>query len=206
MKTLPADETTEYASRDQGDVPSPFKKEREQGKRLLSDAQADRSFALIPSAGKSVAGSTTYLFLRPFQALGTVVSISCALILLTAKPRAADLPTAQNNFRIDLSPHPFAGALLSDSPFGINNALRPDMPDLEARLGAMQHAGIKWGRQDFTWSRIEIKKGEYNFEPYDQLVEQCRKHGLLIFGNLTRNPPFYDMRTPEAVEAYCAFA
>jgi hypothetical protein len=130
----------------------------------------------------------------------------CAIILRTAPGGAADVPTAQNNFRIDLPRPPFASALLKDSPFGINNALRPDMPDLEARLKAMQNAGIKWGRQDFTWPRIETKKGEYDFEPYDRLVEQCHKYGLLIFGNLTRNPQFYDMRTPEAVEAYSAFA
>ena len=128
------------------------------------------------------------------------------IILLTIRTGAAEVPTAQNNFRIDLPPHPFASALLADSPFGINNALDPDMPDLEARLSAMQHAGIKWGRQDFTWRRIEAQKGEYDFEPYDRLVEQCHKHGLLIFGNLTANPQFYDMRTPEGVEAFCAFA
>jgi len=118
----------------------------------------------------------------------------------------ADQPTAQNSFTVDLSPPAAPTALLADSPFGINTAFNPDSPDLEARLKAMQQAGIKWGRQDFTWKRIEKRKGEYDFEPYDRLAEKCRQHGVLLFGNLTYNPDFYDMRTPDGVEAYCAFA
>jgi hypothetical protein len=119
---------------------------------------------------------------------------------------SAGEPTAQNSFTVNLPPPAAPAALLADSPFGINTAFNPDSPDLEARLKAMQRAGIKWGRQDFTWKRIEKKKGEYDFEPYDRLIEQCRQHGVILFGNLTYNPDFYDMRTPDGVEAYCAFA
>jgi hypothetical protein len=120
--------------------------------------------------------------------------------------RSPAQPTAESHFRLTLPAHPFADSLRPDSPFGINTALRPDAPDLEARLQAMQEAGIKWGRQDFTWRQIERNKGEYAFEPYDRLVEQCRKHGLLLFGNLAYGPAFHDPRTTEGVEAYCAFA
>ena len=119
---------------------------------------------------------------------------------------AADAPTAESNFRITLPPHRFADSLRPDSPFGINTAFRPDARDLDQRLQAMQDAGIKWGRQDFGWSRIERAKGEYDFEPYDRLVEQCRKHGILLFGNLAYGPAFHDPRTSEGVAAYCAFA
>lgn len=115
-------------------------------------------------------------------------------------------PTAESNFHITLTPPPFARALLTDSPFGINTAFQPNTPDLEARLDAMQQAGIKWGRQDFDWSRIEREKGQYEWEPYDRLVEQCRQHGLLIFGDLVHPPRFHDPRTAEGIEAYCALA
>ena len=123
-----------------------------------------------------------------------------------AGPALGAEPTAWNHFQIELPPHPFAKVLRPDSPFGINTAFRPDTPDLEARLQAMQNAGIKWGRQDFTWSRIEKAPGEYDWAPYDRLVEQCQQHGLLIFGNLVYAPKFHDPRTPAGVEAYCAFA
>lgn len=132
-------------------------------------------------------------------------AIGLALIIIPSG-RPAELVTAGNNFKVELPPHPFAGALLPHSSFGINTAFRPNTPDLDARLAAMQQAGIKWGRQDFTWKNIEKSKGEYAWEPYDELVEKCHQHGLLIFGNLAYGPEFHDPRTPEGVEAYCAFA
>src|SRR6185369_13054945 len=119
---------------------------------------------------------------------------------------AANLTTASNSFSFILSDPVAPARLLNDSPFGINTAFNPDTPDLDARLKAMQQAGIKWGRQDFTWRRIEKTRGEYDWSGYDALVEKCRATGLLLFGNFTYNPPFYEMKTPEAVEAYAAFA
>jgi hypothetical protein len=119
---------------------------------------------------------------------------------------AAELGTASNSFLFTLSPPVAPNALLAGSPFGINNAFHPEALDLDARLRAMQQAGIKWGRQDFTWPRIEKTKGEYDWTGYDALVEKCLEHGLLIFGNFTYNPPFYDMKLGESVAAYAAFA
>jgi len=136
----------------------------------------------------------------------TIVLLAFQVVLATMQIRPAEVPTAQTNIRMDLPVHPFADSLRPDSPFGINMALNPDTPDLESRLKAMREAGIKWGRQDFTWRRIERAKGEYDFAPYERLVEQCRRHGILLFGNLAYGPPFHDPRTSEGVEAYCAFA
>lgn len=115
-------------------------------------------------------------------------------------------PTAHNTFQVELPPHPFAQELRPDSAFGINTAFGPNTPDLEARLKAMQQAGIKWGRQDFTWHRIEKAPGQYDWSGYDRLVELCRQHGLLLFGNLAYAPAFHDPCTPAGVEAYCALA
>src|SRR6185436_19517789 len=106
-------------------------------------------------------------------------------------------PTAWTNFSVTLAPHRQAGALCPDSPFGINTALRADAPDRDARLAAMQQAGIKWGRQDFSWGRIETSAGVYDFDAYDHLIEAFTRHGILIFGNLTGTPKFHDPRTPE---------
>ena len=70
----------------------------------------------------------------------------------------------------------------------------------------MQHAGIKWGRQDLSWKRIETKRGEYEWTPYDRLVDACRGRGILLMCNLAYAPSFHDPRTPEGVSAYCAYA
>jgi hypothetical protein len=135
--------------------------------------------------------------------LGGTLAVS---FVLTAPDVRADPPTAESSFRVTLPPHRFADQLLPDSPFGINTALRPDAPDLEDRLRVMQEAGIKWGRQDFPWKRIERNKGQYDWGPYDRLVESCRRHGVSLCGDLAYAPDFHDPRTPEGVEAYGAFA
>ncbi|HMJ66606.1 MAG TPA: hypothetical protein VK615_14780 [Candidatus Binatia bacterium] len=114
--------------------------------------------------------------------------------------------TAQNTFTVELPVVPTPTELRIDSPFGINTAFRPATRDLEPRLKAMQQAGIKWGRQDFTWKEIERAAGEYDWAPYDRLVDQCHKYGLLIFGNLAYEPVFHDPRTPAGVHAYAALA
>ena len=132
--------------------------------------------------------------------------IAFVLLLACDVLRAASVSTASNSFSLALSPPVAPEALLAGSPFGINTAFRPDAPDLDARLAAMQQAGIKWGRQDFTWRRIERTKGEYDWSGYDALVAKCRERGLLLFGNLTYNPEFHDLRTEEGVRAYAAFA
>ncbi len=128
------------------------------------------------------------------------------LAVFTARGFASEQPTASNSFTFTVPPPAAPAALLPDSPFGINTAFSVDSPDIEARLKAMQAAGIKWGRQDFSWRRIERRKGEYDWTGHDMLLKKCRQHGLLIFGNLTGNPGFHDMTTPEAVEAYAQFA
>ncbi len=120
--------------------------------------------------------------------------------------RAASVTSASNNFIVHLSPPAAPEALLPESPFGINNAFNPDTAGLESRLKAMQQAGIKWGRQDFMWRRIEKTEGEYVWSGYDVLVEKCRAHGLMIFGNLSYQPQFYDLRTDKAAQAYATFA
>jgi len=132
---------------------------------------------------------------------------SLAVLLFLGLPlHAADLATAENTVTVKLPPPAFATRLLADSPFGINTALRPDASDLDARLQAMQQAGIKWGRQDFTWKRIESRKNEYDWGPYDRLVAKCHQYGILLFGNLTDGPEFHDTRTDAGIEAYGAFA
>jgi hypothetical protein len=135
-----------------------------------------------------------------------LASVVALVAVLTAVAAVAEPPTAESRFSIRLPPHRFAQTRRPDSPFGINTALRPDQPDLEKRLQAMQEAGIKWGRQDFTWSRIEVNPSEYRWEPYDRLVEAAHKHGILLAGDLAYAPTFHDPRGPEGIAAYAAFA
>lgn len=128
-----------------------------------------------------------------------------ALATVAASLGAAELPKAESSFRFTLPPAPFATNLIADSPFGLNTALRPDAPDLEARLRAMQELGVKWARQDFVWRRIERMPGEYRWEAHDELVRKLRAHGIQILGCLAYAPTFHDPRTSEGVDAYVKF-
>src|ERR1043165_9156212 len=103
-----------------------------------------------------------------------VVAGAVALFVSAAEPMAESV------FTVKLPESRFATNLLPDSPFGINTAFEPDTRDLAERLAAMQHAGIKWGRQDFTWKRIEKQPGIYDWSGYDRLVDQCLTRGVLL--------------------------
>lgn len=138
----------------------------------------------------------------PATPIAATIVLLCTFPLLSL---SADF-TAENTFSVRLSSPVAPGALLANSPFGINTAFNPETPDLETRLKEMQELGIKWGRQDFTWKRIERKPGVYEWAPYDRLVEQARKAGVLLFGNLTYGPYFHDTSTEAGIQAYCAFA
>src|SRR5574341_634201 len=96
--------------------------------------------------------------------------VALFLVLASSASSSAAAPpesaaTAESNFEVKLPPPAQPTSLMPKSPFGINTAFQPGTPDLDARLKAMQKAGIKWGRQDFTWRRIEKNPGEYDWAP-----------------------------------------
>ncbi|MCZ7637866.1 MAG: beta-galactosidase [Verrucomicrobia bacterium] len=132
--------------------------------------------------------------------------LAWATVPLFLLAHAAQLPTAESRFRVDLPPAPFATELLTNSIFGINTALDPALPGFEEHLHVMQELGVKWARQDFSWRRIERQPGEYHWQPYDQLVDACHARGIQLLGCLAYAPPFHDPRTAPGVEAYAKFA
>jgi len=130
-----------------------------------------------------------------------------ALALLGGRAAwGADTPTAESSFRVPLPPSPFARTLLTNSLFGINTALDPAQPDVDAHLRAMQELGIKWGRQDFNWRRIEKKAGEYDWQAPDRLVEKALAHGIQLVGCLAYEPAFHNPTTDAGVDGYARFA
>jgi hypothetical protein len=124
----------------------------------------------------------------------------------TSGPSQEPAERVQATITFTLSPPARPEEVSLHSPFGVNTALRPGLADLERRLALMQSAGIKWGRQDFTWRRIERQPGQYVWDDYDALVRQCRRYGLLLCGNLAYGPDFHDPRTEEGAAAYARFA
>ncbi len=69
---------------------------------------------------------------------------------------------------------------------------------------------FKFIRMDFAWSRIETKKGEYDFKPYDELVQSLSERGIRPLFILDYGNPLYDdglsPRTDEGRAAFAQFA
>ena len=149
---------------------------------------AATSAGLTSSQSAIVPGPGRRRSFRRFARIAASTAFS-ALLVCSASAKSAESKTAENGFAVTLPPPVAAQALLTNSPFGINTAFNPNAPDLEPRLAAMREAGIKWGRQDFTWKGIERRKGEYDWEPYDRLVEKCRRPGPRLGGGTRRVRP-----------------
>jgi hypothetical protein len=52
------------------------------------------------------------------------------------------------------------------------------------RLDLVQDMGVRWVRTDFSWSHIERKQGEWDFETHDRIVERQNQHHLRPLGLL----------------------
>ncbi len=70
------------------------------------------------------------------------------------------------------------------SAFGINGGalFHIDLADIptvgKARLDLCQRLGVKWGRNDFWWGKIEPELQTYNWGQADAAVEMYRSHGM----------------------------
>lgn len=89
-------------------------------------------------------------------------------------------------------------------PVGVTVS-RPSLQDLDG----IAAAGFRYVRTDLAWSQVEQQPGEYDFAPYDALVDALGRRGLapilvLAYGNdlYGGGPP----RTPGARRAYARFA
>lgn len=66
------------------------------------------------------------------------------------------------------------------SPWGIAAHPQRDMKTLPLQLQRCREAGITWLREDFSFGHVAAKKGEYHFELYDQIVNECAKTGIQV--------------------------
>ncbi len=77
------------------------------------------------------------------------------------------------------------------NPYGANFFLDREVETWkkEKTLSMAQEAGIGWIKQQFSWEEIEPqRKGEFNWEKYDQIVELSGKYGMRIIARLDRTP------------------
>ena len=57
-------------------------------------------------------------------------------------------------------------------------------------LDLMKEAKIDWVRTDFDWSRIQPKKGEWDFKVVDESVQWAEESGVTVLPILNRSSPW----------------
>ncbi len=80
---------------------------------------------------------------------------------------------------------------------GVNTRLELETPEGVTRsLRLARAAGIRWMRQEFLWTDLERRKGQYRheatgrntWEKYDHIVDTARSQGIEIIARLDRPP------------------
>lgn len=85
------------------------------------------------------------------------------------------------------------------TPFGVNSNIAtryPDYQSLPVPADAVNQAGAGWAREDFQWSRIEPRPGEFSFGFHDQTVDLLTRRGITVIGVLGGPTPAWS--TPGA--------
>ena len=87
---------------------------------------------------------------------------------------------------------------------GVNIHFTDPQPGEMEMLAA---GGFRWIRMDFDWARIETKKGDYDFSPYDRLLAALAKYKIRAIFILDYANPLYDNNhSPETDEGRSGFA
>ncbi len=103
-------------------------------------------------------------------------------------------------------------ALKPESPFGMGVYLNRYGGDaaglalMERAANLARDAGVKWSREDFSWSRIEPRRGEFNWTFYDNLVAGAKRNGITVYGIIGYWSGWTRPYTEEGIRDYVEFA
>ncbi|HEY5912603.1 MAG TPA: beta-galactosidase [Verrucomicrobiae bacterium] len=97
-------------------------------------------------------------------------------------------------------------ALRPDSAFGMGVYLgRFGDAEMEKVARLAGEAGVKWSREDFSWQRIEPRRGEFHWDYYDRLLERAHRYGITVYAIVGYWTDWTKPYTPEGVEDYVRF-
>ncbi len=88
-----------------------------------------------------------------------------------------------------VAPPPTAGdtVLRPESPFGMGlylyryDASPRGLASLERAAQMARAAGVKWSREEFAWSRVEPRRGEFDWSFYDKMLEIAERNGISVY-------------------------
>lgn len=98
-----------------------------------------------------------------------------------------------------------------ESPFGMGVYLNryggdaAGLAQMERAARMAQAVGVKWSREDFSWSRIERQRGEFDWTYYDQLVACARRHGITVYAIVGYWTSWTKPYTAEGIADYVRF-
>ncbi len=79
--------------------------------------------------------------------------------------------------------------LAADKSYGVNADLTQlSSQELDRTLAHMSSLGLRWIRHPFNWDEIEPARGEFDWDPWDRVVEGASTHGLKLIAVLDTTP------------------
>ena len=100
--------------------------------------------------------------------------------------------TAENRFSVELGPAVAPDTLLAGSLSASTLRSAPALPTSRRDWKACSRPASSGAARISPGNGSRRTQGQYDWEPYDRLIEQCRQHGLQLFGNLAYGPEFHD--------------
>ncbi len=99
------------------------------------------------------------------------------------------------------------------NPYGANFFLDREVEawKREKTLDMARAAGIGWIKQQFSWEEIEPRKGEFEWQKHDRIVDLAERYGMQVIARLDRPPDWtrqdnrFKTRPPDNVEDYGDF-
>ena len=98
------------------------------------------------------------------------------------------------------------GSIDKTSPYGlvVNLAENVREDEQKAMVGLLRESGAQWHREEFSWERLQPKRGGpyrwkgdgYGFLNYDDAVTRAHDAGLNILGLLAYNPAWFKGKNP----------
>ncbi len=80
------------------------------------------------------------------------------------------------------------------------------LQQMDTAAAMASSAGVQWSREEFSWSRIEVEPGVYDFRFYDEVVDAATRNGISVYGLLAYWSPWTEPYTEEGIEAFAEFA
>src|SRR3954463_6466396 len=107
-----------------------------------------------------------------------LVALAAALIFVVVAAPFARLSAEPANANLSAAPAPDAR-----SSFGLAGAMRwPDWGTFSRPADGLLDAGAAWAREDFNWSLIEPREGQYSFTATDRIAGALGTRGVNLLG------------------------